>query len=121
MNGIPLGAVRPLTLPSLTDGPGGAGSLADPAQIGAKLANDIKSLEIPQGTEFSSLLGEFVNSVQALGTRAEAAKDAFLQGQDIDLHEVMIAGEESGIAFDLLLEIRNKLIEAYKEIIRMPL
>lgn len=112
MSGISLGAVKPLTLPSLTGGP---------AQVGVNLANDIKSLEIPQGTEFSSLLSEFVNSVESLGNQAESATDALLQGKDIDLHEVMIAGEEAGIAFDLLLEIRNKLLEAYQQIIRMPL
>lgn len=112
MSEISLGAIKPLILPSLTGGP---------EQVAANLVNDIKSLQIPQGTDFSSLLGQFVNSVEALGKQSEGSTDALLQGQDIDLHEVMIAGEEAGIAFDLLLEIRNKLVEAYQEIIRMPL
>ncbi len=70
---------------------------------------------------FGSVLNSFVENVDQLGNAAEYAGSAFLNGDDIDLHEVMIAGEESGIAFDLLLEIRNKLIEAYKDMIRMPI
>ncbi len=79
--------------------------------------------EIPgtQKEDFTSFLNKFVESVDELGNVAEDAGNAFLNGEDIDLHEVMIAGEESGIAFDLLLEIRNKLLDAYKNLIRMPL
>lgn len=70
---------------------------------------------------FGDLLGNFVESVNALGAESEVAKDAFLRGEPIDLHEVMIAGEEAGIAFDLLIEVRNKLVEAYQNLIRMPI
>ncbi|HSH00511.1 MAG TPA: flagellar hook-basal body complex protein FliE, partial [candidate division Zixibacteria bacterium] len=73
------------------------------------------------GESFGDLLANFVQGVDGLGAEAEAAKDAFLNGDPVDLHEVMILAEESGIAFDLLLELRNKLIEAYQELIRMPL
>ncbi len=71
--------------------------------------------------DFMAALNSFVESVDELGNVADDAGKAFLNGDDIDLHEVMIAGEESGIAFDLLLEIRNKLVEAYKDLIRMPI
>jgi flagellar hook-basal body complex protein FliE len=42
-------------------------------------------------------------------------------GEPVDLHEVMISSEEAGIAFDLMMEIRNKLLDAYQEIQRMSL
>ena len=42
-----------------------------------------------------------------------------LQGTVEDIHQVMIAAEEAGIAFELLVELRNKLIEAYHELMRM--
>jgi flagellar hook-basal body complex protein FliE len=39
----------------------------------------------------------------------------------VDLHEVMISSAEAGVAFDLMMEIRNKLLEAYQEIQRMSI
>lgn len=75
----------------------------------------------PEGEDFAEMLGKFINSVEQLGVDAGAAKEVFLNGGDIDLHEVMIKAQEAGIATDLLLEIRNKLVEAYQQVIRMPL
>jgi flagellar hook-basal body complex protein FliE len=40
-------------------------------------------------------------------------------GEEVDLHEVMIAVEKAKTSFDLLMEIRNKTIDAYREIMRM--
>ncbi|MFQ5608137.1 MAG: flagellar hook-basal body complex protein FliE [Candidatus Zixiibacteriota bacterium] len=112
MSSINPGPIRPLGL---------APAQITPPPVAANLAADLNALDIPQETRFADLLGEFVNSVGTLGDQAESATDTLLQGGDIDLHEVMIAGEEAGIAFDLLLEIRNRLVEAYQEVIRMPL
>jgi len=36
------------------------------------------------------------------------------------IHDVMMAAQEAGLAFDLMLEVRNKLMDAYQEIMRMP-
>ena len=45
--------------------------------------------------------------------------ERLVSGENVDLHEVMVSSEEAGIAFDLMMEIRNKLLEAYQEIQRM--
>lgn len=94
--------------------------------------NPIRSISLPahrelvQGQEstkesFGDMLGNFLNSVQSLQDNAGDMQGAFLDGEATDLHQVMIAAEEAGISFDLLLEIRNKIIEAYQEVVRMPL
>ncbi|MEE8404551.1 MAG: flagellar hook-basal body complex protein FliE [candidate division Zixibacteria bacterium] len=44
-----------------------------------------------------------------------------MNGDPVELHQVMIKAEEAGLATDLLLEIRNRLISAYNELIRMPI
>ena len=44
-----------------------------------------------------------------------------MAGEPIELHEVMIRAEQAGVATDLLLEIRNKLVTAYNEVLRMPM
>jgi len=45
----------------------------------------------------------------------------FVSGKGVELHEVMIAGEKAKTSLELLLEIRNKTIDMYKELTRMPL
>ena len=47
--------------------------------------------------------------------------EKFVLGEITDIHEVMIAAEEAGVALELVMEIRNKLIEAYQELMRMPI
>ena len=42
-----------------------------------------------------------------------------VSGEEVDLHDVMISAEEASVAFEMLMEIRNKLLEAYQEINRM--
>jgi flagellar hook-basal body complex protein FliE len=45
--------------------------------------------------------------------------EAFLRGEPVELHEVMAATEEAGIALEMLIEIRNKVTDAYRTIINM--
>lgn len=45
---------------------------------------------------------------------------ALIAGEPVELHQVMIKAREAGVATDLLLEIRNKLLNAYNELMRMP-
>ena len=68
---------------------------------------------------FNNLLADMVNEVNDLQHRAGDKEKQFLRGEISDVHEVMIAGEEASVAFSLLMEIRNKLLDAYKEVMRM--
>lgn len=69
---------------------------------------------------FKDTLSQFVNSVNDLQSQAADTEKAFLKGDISDVHQVMIAVEEASVAFELLMEIRNKLLEAYQTIQRMP-
>ena len=42
-----------------------------------------------------------------------------LSGEDIPLHRAVIAMEEAGVAFQLMVEVRNRLLEGYQELMRM--
>ena len=69
---------------------------------------------------FSDLLGNVINSVNDIHQDAATAQDALLAGEPVELHDVMIKAEEAGLATELLLQVRNKLVSAYNEIMRMP-
>ncbi len=71
--------------------------------------------------DFTDVLGRMVNSVNSLQTEAATAQELLATGEAADLHEIMIAMEKAGVAMDLLLEVRNKLIDAYQSLIRMPM
>ena len=45
--------------------------------------------------------------------------NGLLSGQNIPLHRVMIAMEEASVAFQMMVEVRNKLLEGYQELMRM--
>jgi len=74
----------------------------------------------PDTAKFSETLGNMMEQVNELQNASGAAIEDFVAGKDIQLHEVMAIGEEAQISFQFLLEVRNKLIESYQELSRMP-
>ena len=68
---------------------------------------------------FDNLLGNFVNEVNSKHVAAGDAITGMLAGEDIPLHKTMIAFEESSVSFQLMVEVRNKLLEGYQELLRM--
>jgi flagellar hook-basal body complex protein FliE len=72
-------------------------------------------------TSFSSYLKNAINEVNQLQKTADKMNQGLATGQVQDLHQVMIASQKSGIALDMALQIRNKAVEAYQEIMRMQI
>ena len=70
-------------------------------------------------TSFGETLNQAVHDVNALQGEAGKAVQRMVSGEATDMHEVMIAVEKAKTSFELLMEIRNKTIDAYKEIMRM--
>ena len=70
--------------------------------------------------DFSSLLVKSINSVNEVQQEAGKLGDSFVMGDpNVSLAEVMIAKQKAGIAFEATLQVRNKLVGAYKEIMAM--
>lgn len=69
---------------------------------------------------FTDVFTNLINSVNDLQKESAQIQEAFLSGEPVELHQVMIKAEEAGLAMDLLLEIRNRLVNAYNELLRMP-
>ncbi len=73
------------------------------------------------GGGFAAQLGKVLDSVNDIQAESAQMQDAFMKGEPVELHQVMIKAQEAGLAMDLLLEVRNKLVTAYNEIARMPM
>lgn len=68
---------------------------------------------------FADTLKQMLGEVSELQSVSEDAISAFVRGEPVELHQVMAAVEEAGIALELLIEIRNRLTEAYRTVIQM--
>ncbi len=71
------------------------------------------------GGSFGTVLNQFVGDVNDKQLNASSALNGLLAGQDVPLHRVVIAMEEASVAFQLMVEVRNKLLEGYQELMRM--
>ncbi|AKS38043.1 flagellar hook-basal body protein FliE [Anoxybacillus gonensis] len=68
---------------------------------------------------FSQFLKEAINEVNRQQIESDQLTTKLVKGENIDLHTVMIASQKASISLQLALEVRNKVIEAYQEVMRM--
>jgi len=87
--------------------------------------NDNKDNNIEESSSnsmsFMDTLKEKLGEVNEKQIAADVATEAFISGEDIDIHEVMLITEEAKMSLQLAVQVRNKLVEAYQEINRMQL
>jgi len=97
MEDLKLRSIQPLSLPRVEKG-----EASDPAP----------------GSDFKKILSSAIQEVNNLQTQANESVQGMVSGKT-DIHTTMIAMEESGISFRLMLAVRNKMIAAYEEVMRM--
>lgn len=89
-----------------------------------ELQNDLSLLQPVEQSEktpksFGEALKKSLNEITQLDKEANAAKETFLSGGDIDVHSVMIASQKANLSLQMALQVRNKAVQAYNEIYRM--
>lgn len=70
---------------------------------------------------FGDYLKESINSVEAVGQAASQSAERFLNGEGEELHQVALAMQKAELSFDLFMQVRNKVVSAYQEVMRMQL
>ena len=92
--------------------------VALPQQIRRELT--VGSTEgVEKGKSFGDTMKEFVSDVDQIQKNADFQVERYATGDLRDIHEVMIAAEKANLSFQLLVEIRNKMMESYRELMRM--
>jgi len=72
-------------------------------------------------SDFGSMLKQAVNAVNDAQQEAKEKRNAFEMGdRSVTLADTMVTAAKAGIAFDATVQVRNKFVEAYKEIMSMP-
>jgi flagellar hook-basal body complex protein FliE len=95
-----------------------ATGLAMPSELG--LAQPVAPTQ-PSGDSFATMLGRMVSDVNAQQSNAAQTVGALQGGQNVPLHQAVISMEEASVSFQLMVEVRNKLLESYQEIMRMQI
>ncbi len=105
----PIGSVNPLQASPLTriDAPLPKIGLPSTTHVGAPAEG------------FSQMLDGLVSTVDAKQAAAQDATRKVLLGDSDQLHQSVIAMQEASVAFTMMVEVRNKLVESYQELMRM--
>lgn len=90
---------------------------ADPLE-GAAALSQTPSLT---GASFGQMLSQGVEQVNTELLQAEAVTRAFATGEDIPIHQVTYAIEHARLSFELLSQVRTRLVEGYQELLRMQI
>jgi flagellar hook-basal body complex protein FliE len=77
--------------------------------------------EASQPGAFQKILEGTIGTLQSLNDNAGTAVQNFLSGQNEDLHTTVLATQQAEMAFELGLQVRNKVVSAYQEIMKMQL
>ena len=77
--------------------------------------------EKTNGTSFSNVLSDAISKVNDSEVNANNKIESLIKGEDVEMHEVMLAMQESVLSLQALIEVRNKTVEAYQEISKLQL
>ncbi len=99
-----------MTLPGITSIPTVAPITAPSIPSGGDTAG---------GEAFHAAFTDAVNKVESFQNNAQASVERFLSGEGEELHQVALASKQAELSFDLFLQVRNKVVAAYEEVMRM--
>jgi flagellar hook-basal body complex protein FliE len=95
---FPVSSIKPIAMPDLSTTAADSGSGA-----------------------FKSIFESTVGAVQSLQNDATSAAQKFMTGESEEVHSVALAGQKAELAFELGLQVRNKVVSAYQEVMKMQL
>ena len=74
----------------------------------------------PAGGGFGDIFSKLVTDVEQKQANASEVTRSVLMGDNPNLHQSVIAMQEASVSFSLMVEVRNKVVESYQELMRMP-
>ena len=80
-----------------------------------------QALKSPQQTGFSSMLESAVQSVNQMQKVSSKSSNDFVTGKDNDLVKVMINSQKASLGFQAMVQVRNRFVTAYQDIMNMPI
>jgi flagellar hook-basal body complex protein FliE len=78
------------------------------------------SSEVGDGADFSSTLKSAMDQISQLQSDAQTKVAGMLNGNGEDIHSAMLAVEKANLSFEMMVQVRNKIVQAYQTISQMP-
>jgi flagellar hook-basal body complex protein FliE len=85
----------------------------------AEIESAASGFPAASGTGFADTLRSAIDEMGELGSQAETKVTGVLEGNGADVHSALIAVEKADLSFQLMMQVRNKIVSAYQEISRM--
>ncbi|NLG19504.1 MAG: flagellar hook-basal body complex protein FliE [Fibrobacter sp.] len=92
-----------------------------PIQSGGSIEKSLGVKQQKGGPSFKDTFQNFLSDVNAMQQKADQSIQKMAAGEITDVHQVMSSVEEANVAFNMMMEIRNKVMDAYQEIMRIRL
>jgi flagellar hook-basal body complex protein FliE len=73
----------------------------------------------PGGSTFQSVLGDAISKVESFQNDATNSVNKFLSGEGEELHKVALATQQADLSFQLFMQVRNKVVTAYNQVMQM--
>jgi len=90
-----------------------------PSPIISNKPAEVKPLTPSQGPNFGEVLENAIQEVNDLQTQAGEESQKLMTGEINDIHSAMIAVQKADVSFQMMMQVRNKLVNAYQEIMKM--
>jgi flagellar hook-basal body complex protein FliE len=74
-----------------------------------------------QGTSFKDAMSSAINEVETARSSANKSVEQFLSGNGDDLHSTILASQRADLEFQMFMQVRNKVVSAYQEVMKMQL
>ncbi|NLG87990.1 MAG: flagellar hook-basal body complex protein FliE [Clostridiaceae bacterium] len=78
-------------------------------------------MQAEEQTSFRDIMMKALKEVSGLEKQADSITEDFIAGRTDSIHSVLIAAEKASISLELIVEIRNRVLDAYNEIMRMQI
>jgi flagellar hook-basal body complex protein FliE len=96
--------------------------LAQMRTMSTQASTPMNEVKPTSSSDFSSMLSQSIEAVNKTQKQAGALSTAFTKGEtDASLAEVMVSLQKANLSFQTVLQTRNKLVEAYKDVMRMTM
>jgi flagellar hook-basal body complex protein FliE len=96
-------------------------TIPNPVQPPVEPAISGKQARLSNSGSFGKMLTDSIDHINRLQVAADSSINDLAMGKQTDIHRTMVAMEKASISFELLMQIRNKVISAYDRIMRMPI
>ena len=94
-------------------------ALTSPTQVNETTVTKAATTSFEAQQTFANTLQEAIAKVNDQQIQSDVATEKLINGENIELHEVMIASQKASVTLSTTIEVRNKVVEAYQEIMRM--